>query len=205
MMNIQFVIYENQVYVLEVNPRSSRTVPIISKVTGLPMIEWATRVQLGETLDDLCSEQGLLAEPQYFSVKTPVFSSNKLKGVDHVLGPEMKSTGEVLGLGVTFQEALNKALPLKSLDGEKYIFCSISDREKLVSLPIIQKLKEKQVKIAATVGTALFFQENGISVDKVVKDYQDVNDLFRFQKISAVINIPNQGRNKVKFFNRGCG
>ncbi|TDF91050.1 carbamoyl-phosphate synthase (glutamine-hydrolyzing) large subunit [Paenibacillus piri] len=199
-MNIQFVIFENQVYVLEVNPRSSRTVPIISKVTGIPMVEWATKVQLGKTLDDLCSEQGLLAEPRYFSVKTPVFSSSKLKGVDHVLGPEMKSTGEVLGLGVTFQEALNKALPpLKSLDGEKYIFCAISDREKPASLPIIQKLKEKQVKIAATEGTALFFQENGVFVDKVVKDYQDVSDLIRFQKMSAVINIPNQGRNKVKF------
>ncbi|MDQ0200674.1 carbamoyl-phosphate synthase (glutamine-hydrolyzing) large subunit [Neobacillus ginsengisoli] len=199
MMNIQFVIYEDQVYVLEVNPRSSRTVPILSKVTGIPMIEWATRVQLGETLDDLCPKQGLLAEPQYFSVKTPVFSSRKLKGVDHVLGPEMKSTGEVLGLGVTFQEALNKALPLQSIDGEDYVFCSISDREKPVSLPIIQELAKKQIKIAATEGTALFFQENGIKVETVVKSDQDVMELFRNQKMSAVINIPNQGRNKVKF------
>ncbi|MCM2533881.1 carbamoyl-phosphate synthase (glutamine-hydrolyzing) large subunit [Neobacillus pocheonensis] len=199
MMNIQFVIYEEQVYVLEVNPRSSRTVPIMSKVTGIPMIEWATRVQLGEKIEDLCSEQGLLTEPNYFSVKAPVFSSSKLKGVDHVLGPEMKSTGEVLGLGVTFQEALNKAIPLKSLDGENYIFCSISDREKPGSLPIIEHLVEKQVKIAATEGTALFLQENGISIEKVVKDDQEVNDLFRNQKMSAVINIPNQGRNKLKF------
>jgi carbamoyl-phosphate synthase large subunit len=199
MMNIQFVIFENVVYVLEVNPRSSRTVPIMSKVTGIPMIEWATRVQLGDRISDLCSEQGLLAEPNYYSVKTPVFSSSKLKGVDHVLGPEMKSTGELLGLGVTFQAALNKALPLKSLDGEKYIFCSISDREKPLSLPIISQLVKKQVKIAATEGTALFLHENGIQVEKVVKDDQDVNNLFRNQKMSAVINIPNQGRNKIKF------
>ncbi|MGG1676361.1 carbamoyl-phosphate synthase (glutamine-hydrolyzing) large subunit [Neobacillus sp. NRS-1170] len=200
MMNIQFVIYENQVYVLEVNPRSSRTVPIISKVTGVPMIEWATSVQLGQSLSDLCLNQGLMPEPNYFSVKAPIFSSSKLKGVDHVLGPEMKSTGEALGMGLTYREALNKAIP--ALEGkmeDNYILCSISDREKQASLPIVEELLEKKFKLAATEGTALFFEINGIPVDKVVRDDQDINNLFRNQKMKAVINLPNQGRNKLKF------
>ncbi|CRK81771.1 carbamoyl-phosphate synthase (glutamine-hydrolyzing) large subunit [Neobacillus massiliamazoniensis] len=198
-MNIQFVIYENQVYVLEVNPRSSRTVPIMSKVTGIPMIEWATKVQLGVDLTDLSPKLGLLDEPHYFSVKTPVFSSSKLKGVDHVLGPEMKSTGEVLGMGVTFQEALDKALPSLSIDRDSFIFLSISDREKLKSLSVIQHLMQASCKLAATEGTALFLQNNGIHVEKVVKDSHDVNHLFRNEKVKAVINIPNQGRNKQRF------
>jgi len=200
MMNIQYVIYDDQVYVLEVNPRSSRTVPIISKVTGIPMIEWAVSVQLGELLADLSSTQGLLPDPDYYSVKTPVFSSSKLKGVDHVLGPEMKSTGEALGMGVTYQAALEKALPaLKGGTEAKYLFCSISDREKPASLSIMKELSKLGYKIVATEGTALFFQNNGIPVEKVVKDDEEVNELFRKQPIKAVINIPSQGRNKFKF------
>jgi carbamoyl-phosphate synthase large subunit len=201
-MNIQFVVFENQVYVLEVNPRSSRTVPIMSKVTGIPMIEWATNVQLGDSLSDLYPESGLLAEPAYYSVKGPVFSSNKLKGVDHVLGPEMKSTGEVLGIGITLQEALEKVLPFHeegSTEDDDYILCSISNREKTESLPLIHELVKRHYKIAATEGTALFLQKNGIGVEKVVKDVQHVNDLFRHQKMCAAINIPSQGRNKDKF------
>jgi carbamoyl-phosphate synthase large subunit len=198
-MNIQFVIHENKVYCLEVNPRASRTVPIISKVTGVPMIEWAISVQLGESLSNLTPVNGLCKEPSYYSVKAPVFSSSKLKGVDHVLGPEMKSTGEVLGMGVNYQEALEKAIP--SFGGntaENYIFCSISDREKPASLPIIQELVKK-VKLAATEGTAIFLQSCGIPVETVIKNEQDVNELFRNQSIKAVVNIPNQGRNKLKF------
>ncbi|MFX3674864.1 MAG: carbamoyl-phosphate synthase (glutamine-hydrolyzing) large subunit [Paenisporosarcina sp.] len=199
-MNIQFVIYEDQVNVLEVNPRSSRTVPIMSKVTGIPMIEWATRVQLGETLTDLCQTTGLMVEPHYYSVKAPVFSSSKLKGVDHVLGPEMKSTGEVLGIGLTYQEALEKSIPsIKGNKEENYIFCSISDREKKASLPIIKNLVLKQYKIVATEGTAIFFQNNGILVEKVIKEVEEVIELFRKLSMKAVINIPNQGRNKFKF------
>ena len=199
MMNIQFVVYDNQVYVLEVNPRSSRTVPIISKVTGIPMIEWAINVQLGDSLTILCEKEGLQPEPAYFSVKAPVFSSGKLKGVDHVLGPEMKSTGEVLGMGLTYLEALDKAMPGLGADQEAdHLLCSISDREKPFSLPIIRELA-KECKIAATEGTAVFFKSNGIAVEKVVSNEQDVKDLFRNQVIKAVINIPNQGRNKMKF------
>jgi carbamoyl-phosphate synthase large subunit len=199
MMNIQFVIYENQVYVLEVNPRSSRTVPIMSKVTGIPMIEWAVMAQLGKALDSLTKEKGLLAEPDYFSVKAPVFSSSKLKGVDHVLGPEMKSTGEVLGLGATFNEALEKAVPSKGAGGETYLLCSIADREKSASLSILKELVKTHGKIAATEGTAGYLEANGISVDRVIKNSADCDDLFRQHPINAVINIPNQGRNKQKF------
>ncbi len=199
-MNIQFVIYDETVYVLEVNPRSSRTVPIISKVTGVPMIEWATNVQLGDALTDLCPEDGLLTEPNYYAVKAPIFSSSKLKGVDHVLGPEMKSTGEVLGIGSTYKDALEKSIPTINDDSENdYIFCSISDREKPESLPIIQELVKKDYKLAATEGTAAFLQDNGIAVEQVVKDDRAVIDLFRNKPIKAVINIPNQGRNKIKF------
>ncbi|MEW9052561.1 MAG: carbamoyl-phosphate synthase (glutamine-hydrolyzing) large subunit [Neobacillus sp.] len=199
MMNIQFVIHEQTVYVLEVNPRSSRTVPIISKVTGVPMIEWAVMVQLGVPLTSLCPTEGLLQEPNYYSVKAPVFSASKLKGVDHVLGPEMKSTGEVLGMGVYFHEALEKVLPATVVDSEEIIFCSISDREKAASLPLLQQMIKKQYKIAATEGTAKFLQSNGIAIEKIIKDATEVNELFRQQGIKAVINIPNQGRNKIKF------
>ncbi|MEH7075236.1 carbamoyl-phosphate synthase (glutamine-hydrolyzing) large subunit [Neobacillus drentensis] len=199
-MNIQFVIYQDQVNVLEVNPRSSRTVPIMSKVTGIPMIEWATRVQLGESLNDLSSKKGLMEEPNYFSVKSPVFSSSKLKGVDHVLGPEMKSTGEALGMGITYQEALEKSIPtLGGQTDENYLFCSIADRDKKASLPIIQELVKKQYKIVATEGTAVYFQDHEIPVEKVVQNDDDVINLFRNQSMKAVINIPNQGRNKIKF------
>ncbi|WP_042356752.1 carbamoyl-phosphate synthase (glutamine-hydrolyzing) large subunit [Bacillus rubiinfantis] len=198
-MNIQYVVYENQVFVLEVNPRSSRTVPIISKVTGIPMIEWAIRVQLGESLASLCKTSGLQPEPDYVSVKAPVFSSGKLKGVDHVLGPEMKSTGEVLGLGLNYLEALRKSLPVKAGNMEETtLLCSIAQREKLASLPIIEALTARY-KIAATEGTAEFFQQHGIGVDVVVHDEEAVEQLFRKQKIEAVINIPSQGRNKLKF------
>ncbi|QCJ41539.1 carbamoyl-phosphate synthase (glutamine-hydrolyzing) large subunit [Bacillus sp. S3] len=200
MMNIQYVIYDDEVYVLEVNPRSSRTVPIISKVTGIPMIEWAVSVQLGEKLSDLSNVQELLPEPGYYSVKAPIFSSSKLKGVDHVLGPEMKSTGEALGLGVTFQAALEKAFPVIGGKTEaNTLFCSISVREKPESLSLVKELSDLNYKIAATEGTALFFKKNGISVERIVKDENDVNGLFRNERVKAVINIPNQGRQKQKF------
>ncbi|MFF2448538.1 carbamoyl-phosphate synthase (glutamine-hydrolyzing) large subunit [Neobacillus sp. NPDC058068] len=200
MMNIQYVIYNDEVFVLEVNPRSSRTVPIISKVTGIPMIEWAVSVQLGEKLSDISEVQGLLPEPDHFSVKAPVFSSSKLKGVDHVLGPEMKSTGEVLGMGATYQAALEKVIPaLKGSADVNYLFCSIADREKPASLSIVKELSKLGYKIVATEGTALFFQSNGLKVEQVVKNDEEVNELFREQPIKAVINIPNQGRNKLKF------
>lgn len=201
MMNIQFVIYENVVYVLEVNPRSSRTVPIISKVTGVQMIELAIRVQLGESLKEISTKQGLLDEPHYYSVKAPIFSSGKLKGVDPVLGPEMKSTGEVLGLGITINEALKKVLSLQSeaTKSEKYVLCSISDRAKKEGLATIKELVNSHYRIAATEGTAQYLSEKGLLVEEIIKDSVQLNSLFRQQKIRTVINIPSEGRNDSKF------
>ncbi|MFD2446666.1 carbamoyl-phosphate synthase (glutamine-hydrolyzing) large subunit [Bacillus sp. CGMCC 1.16607] len=203
MMNIQYVIHDDEVYVLEVNPRSSRTVPIMSKVTRISMIEWATNVQLGDHLKDIFREVGLVKEPSYYSVKAPIFSSSKLKGVDFSLGPEMKSTGEVLGIGLTLQEALAKTLwnegehPL--FQSERAVLCSISDREKEDSLPFISELSQNNVKIMATEGTARFLKENGILVEEVVNDHGQLNDLLKNNQIAAVVNIATQGRNQEKF------
>lgn len=202
-MNIQYVIHENKVYVLEVNPRSSRTVPIISKVTRIPMIELATNIQLGDDLKDIHPGTGLLKAPAYYSVKAPVFSSSKLKGVDYCLGPEMKSTGEVLGVGKTLQEALGKVLlqegghPL--MDKDRFILCSISDRSKEASLPYLQELYQHNVKIIATTGTAIFLQKYGIAVESIVDNQQQVNELLKNNQVSAVLNIATQGRNQEKF------
>jgi carbamoyl-phosphate synthase large subunit len=111
----------------------------------------------------------------------------------------MKSTGEVLGLGATFHEALEKAFPTSSGEKENYLFCSIADREKPASLPILQQFVNESYKLIATEGTAKFLQEKGYKIEKVIKDNEDVNVLFKNNTIQAVINIPNQGRNKIKF------
>lgn len=202
-MNIQYVIHENQVYVLEVNPRSSRTVPIMSKVTRIPMVEWATNVQLGDKLKDFCSQLGLLKEPEYFSVKAPIFSSSKLKGVDYSLGPEMKSTGEVLGIGVSLEDALGKALMVNGrnplLQNEGAVLCSVSDRSKKESLPYLQELAPNNVKLMATKGTAIYLEENGIFIDSIIEDELQLNDLLKTNQIAAVINIATQGRKSEKF------
>jgi len=167
--NIQFLIYEGTVYVLEVNPRASRTVPILSKVTGIPMIDLAIAVQLGKPL----AEKGLPAPPELVAVKAPVFSYTKLKDVDPVLGPEMKSTGEVLGLALTFGEALEKTLlsvhdpvfepPLE----EQFVFCSVTDREKAAALPVLKTLADRGYRIAATEHTARFLAKNGVAAETV--------------------------------------
>ncbi|MFD1739641.1 carbamoyl-phosphate synthase (glutamine-hydrolyzing) large subunit [Bacillus salitolerans] len=204
MMNVQFVISEGTVYVLEVNPRTSRTVPIMSKVTGIPMIEWATYAQLGVPLCELAKETGLLKEPTYYAVKVPIFSASKLKGVDHILGPEMKSTGEVLGLGITPKQALQKALPYESLDQEKSIFCSISDAMKHESLEVLKKLTQMSYNLIGTSGTVSFLKRYGIEATTVEKDERTLEKLWKNGEVGAVLNIPTQGRNnqKLGFFIR---
>lgn len=146
MMNIQFVLYQEEVYVLEVNPRSSRTVPAVSKVTGIPLVALAVNAQLGESLQDFMKEFTSYQEPEYYTVKAPVFSKNKLKGVDHILGPEMKSTGEAIGMDVTLEKAIRKAVfpSQHKLHDTKKWFVSISDHHKKESIPFIQKLPETQ-------------------------------------------------------------
>lgn len=206
MINIQFVVYEETVYVLEVNPRASRTVPIISKLTGIPMIDWSVRVQLGEKLSEITGDTGLLPEPDFYSVKVPVYSAGKLKGVDHVAGPEMKSTGEVLALGFTKEEALQKSLAgiskeLAGTGGLKRVFCTITDGAKLESLPLIEKFADNEFELVATEGTAEFLKVNGFNALAVSKQQEELEELFKTGELDLVINIPTQGRvqNKAGF------
>ncbi|MBM7619262.1 carbamoyl-phosphate synthase large subunit [Bacillus tianshenii] len=195
--NIQFVIKDNKVYVLEVNPRASRTVPIVSKVTGVPMVELAVNVMFGEKL----TEKGLKEEPEFFTVKAPVFSMTKLKGVDHVLGPEMKSTGEVIGLGKTVEEALSKAFfqgkenPFEPVEKANKIFCSLSDREKQAALPLIKKLVKMNFKIAATQGTYQYLISEGIDEVEEIST-ESMTEFIQSGTCAAGIIIPTKGRDK---------
>ncbi|MCP3740999.1 carbamoyl-phosphate synthase (glutamine-hydrolyzing) large subunit [Rossellomorea sp. BNER] len=205
MMNVQFVVSDEKVFVLEVNPRASRTVPIFSKVTNIPMIEWATLVQLGVSLDQLYSKQGLLKEPAFYSVKSPVFSAGKLREVDHVLGPEMKSTGEVLGLGMTVSEALKKALflggsnPFSQADlNQHYVLCSITDSQKRASLSYVKELVRRNFSVIATEGTANYYIQQGIHVEVILSTKEMLREYIRQGEVAAIINIPNQGRIKEK-------
>ncbi|MEQ6378368.1 carbamoyl-phosphate synthase (glutamine-hydrolyzing) large subunit [Bacillaceae bacterium S4-13-56] len=205
MMNIQFVVSADVVYVLEVNPRSSRTVPIMSKVTETEMVELAVRVQLGEELHSIGDgETGLLKEPSFYSVKVPVFSSAKLNGVDSILGPEMKSTGEVLGLGNTVEEAMQKAVYFDekqvglSIEKGSYLFCSISEPAKAESLSLIKMAVEKGFQIIGTTGTVEFLEENGVKALEVEKDENQLEDWWKSDKLAGVLNIPTQGRSQEK-------
>jgi carbamoyl-phosphate synthase large subunit len=196
--NIQFVISGDTIYCLEVNPRASRTVPIVSKVTNVPMIELAIKAQLGEKL----SQSGLKEDPGFWTVKAPVFSDAKLKDVDHVLGPEMKSTGEIIGLGMTLEEAMSKALflgkesPFSLMQEEKMIFCSIADREKTNALPLMKELMNKGFSIIATKGTAYFLRENKIKVSTILPKEIDIT--FKTEKFTAAIIIPTIGRDQLR-------
>ncbi|KPB06461.1 carbamoyl-phosphate synthase (glutamine-hydrolyzing) large subunit [Bacillus sp. CHD6a] len=198
MANIQFVLSGDIIYCLEVNPRASRTVPIVSKVTNVPMIELAIRVQLGEKL----SQIGLKENPDFWTVKAPVFSDSKLKDVDHVLGPEMKSTGEIVGLGMTLEEAMSKALflgkksPFSLMQEEKMIFCSIADREKTYALPLMLELVNKGFSIIATKGTADFLKENNIKVRTILQKEIDIT--LKTEKFTAAIIIPTIGRDQLR-------
>ncbi|WP_416150537.1 carbamoyl-phosphate synthase (glutamine-hydrolyzing) large subunit [Salipaludibacillus sp. HK11] len=202
-MNIQFVVHNDIVHVLEVNPRSSRTVPIISKVTGVPMIEWAVMVQNGMPLGDLTSHKGLMNDPTYYTVKAPIFSASKLKGVDHVLGPEMKSTGEIIGMGLTKNEALKKISSFAGYtknvsDQPLQLFVSVSDRMKQESVSIIKQFCESGAEITATTGTAEFLKTQGIQAKTMVKNKQDLTLYWKETPPNMVLNIPNQGREKEK-------
>jgi carbamoyl-phosphate synthase large subunit len=201
LMNIQYVIMrddsgESQVYVLEVNPRASRTVPFISKVTGVPMVKLAIQVMLGQTLRELGYEPGVWPEQDLVAVKAPVFSMSKLIGVDTHLGPEMKSTGEVMGVDKTFEAALAKALIAAdlSLAGRKAVLLSLADRTKSEAVPLIRQLHAAGYRIYATEGTAAMVQALGITVDKVPKrldqGYPNVVDVISEGLVDAVINTP---------------
>ncbi|CEE00283.1 Carbamoyl-phosphate synthase pyrimidine-specific large chain [Caldibacillus thermoamylovorans] len=191
--NIQFVIYENQIYCLEVNPRASRTVPILSKVTGIPIVEMGVRVQLGEKL----GKTGLATEVPFHTVKAPVFSFAKLKNVDPIMGPEMKSTGEVLGIGQTHEEALRKAIGRTSdkKEGPVTIFCSVADRNKEELMNILRQVWDDNMQIYATEGTAKFLNEFGIAAKQVKKEFSGLEDVFKKVSFTAAIILPTKAGN----------
>jgi carbamoyl-phosphate synthase large subunit len=184
------------VYVLEVNPRASRTVPFISKVTGVPMVQWAVQVMLGKTLRDLGVEPGLWPVTNLIAVKAPVFSMSKLIGVDTYLGPEMKSTGEVMGVDRTFEAALAKALIAAdmSLSGDRSVLLSIGDRHKSEAIPLVKSLHTAGFRILATEGTAAMIEAVGVPVETITKrldeGYPNVVDAIREGMVHAVINLP---------------
>lgn len=198
MINIQFIDYENEPYIIEVNPRSSRTVPYISKITKIPMIELATRVMLGEKLKDMEYGTGLYKESKITAVKVPVFSTQKLEGVEVSLGPEMKSTGEVLGVGKNYNEALYKGFisaGLRMPDKDRVIIATIRDRDKENFKSVGLKLNKMGYKIAATKNTANFLQNNGIDasmINKVKEEKPNITDLIRSGNVGFVVDIPTK-------------
>jgi carbamoyl-phosphate synthase large subunit len=201
LVNIQYVIWRGKVYVLEVNPRASRTVPIVSKVTGVPMVSLATRIMLGETLVAMGYSHGLLAPPQFVTVKAPVFSFEKLHQVDIWLGPEMKSTGEVLGIDSDFSSALYKTMLASGFsfpDGGA-ILASVADKDKAELIPLLVAARESGFIIHATASTARALMEAGVrdvhTVYKVGEGLPNVLDLIREGKIDLAVNTPTYGKN----------
>jgi len=206
LMNIQFVIMpgsatqESSVYVLEVNPRSSRTIPFISKVTGVPMVNVATKVMLGKSLKEQGYNTGLWKEQKLIAIKAPVFSMSKLLGVDTYLGPEMKSTGEVMGIDYTFGAALAKALLAAGLMllPQGAILLSIADRDKPEALPIIRKLSSIGYKLYATEGTTAMIEAAGLPVKIITKKlsegHPNVVDVINRGTVNGVLNTVTGGR-----------
>jgi carbamoyl-phosphate synthase large subunit len=193
LFNIQYVVHEENLYVLEVNPRASRTVPYLSKVIGLPLVKIATKVMLGETLKELGFKEGIYPAPSVVGIKVPIFSYLKLTELDIGLGPEMKSTGEIMGIDYNFSHALLKAFISANLfvSDNKNLLVTIADFDKEDSLPIIYEFYKRGYKIYATEGTANFLEKNGIKVTKVKKLHQgspNSLDLIMGGKIGLLIN-----------------
>jgi carbamoyl-phosphate synthase large subunit len=198
-INIQYVLHNGRVYVLEVNPRSSRTVPFLSKITGIPVINIATKIITGKTLKEMGYGSGLHPESNFVGVKAPVFSFAKLLQVDINLGPEMKSTGEVMGVDRDFKVALYKALVAAgSMFKQKgTVLATIADRDKGEAIPILKKLAGLGYELCATAGTAAAMKEAGLAV-QVVKKVREgsphIVDLIRANKINLVINTLTRGK-----------
>ena len=198
MINIQFIVCGEDVYVIEVNPRSSRTVPYISKVTGIPIVPLATKVILGHTIRELGYEPGLQREADYIAIKMPVFSFEKIRGADIALGPEMKSTGECLGIAKTFNEALYKAFLGAGINLPKYknMIITVKDEDKEDIVPIAQRFQDLGYKIYATRNTAKALNENGVNAirtNKIEQPSPNLMDLILGHKIDLVIDTPSQG------------
>ena len=200
LVNIQYLIYDNELYVIEVNPRSSRTIPYISKVTGIPMVDLATRAMLGEKLKDMGYGTGLYPSSPYVAVKVPVFSFEKLANVDNHLGPEMKSTGEVLGIANTREEAIFKGLlssgcNMKSRGG---VFVTVRDSDKSEIADIAKKYSDLGFKLYATNGTAQILRKNDLDVEVVSKIHENPESnsitLIESGNINYVISTSSKGR-----------
>lgn len=200
LVNIQYLIYHDELYVIEVNPRSSRTIPYISKVTGVPMVDLATRAILGEKLADMGYGTGLYPTANYVAVKVPVFSFAKLTNVDTQLGPEMKSTGEVLGLAGTLEEALFKGLVAAGYRMKKKggIFITVRDQDKNEIGDIAQKFEDLGYTLYATAGTARVLRERGldvITVNKIHQNHEHNNlTLIESGKIDYIISTSSKGK-----------
>ncbi|EQB4339695.1 carbamoyl-phosphate synthase large subunit [Clostridium botulinum] len=199
MINIQFIEFQGNLYVIEVNPRASRTVPYISKVSKVPIVDIATRVMLGEKLNDLGYGVGVYKEPELISVKVPVFSTQKLPRVEVCLGPEMKSTGEVLGVGKTLGETLYKGFIGANMSIKKEkgtVLATINDHDKEEFLPIAKKLHSLGYKFIATSKTAELLKEEGIEVKQVRKlkeESPNIIDTIKNDEVDLVVNTPTKG------------
>ena len=201
MINIQFIVCDGQVYVIEVNPRSSRTVPYISKVTGIPIVKLATKCIIGHKIKELGYTPGLQPKADYYAIKMPVFSFEKIRGAETSLGPEMKSTGECLGIAKTFNEALYKAFLGAGvvLPKHKKIIMSVKDADKQEIIPLAKRFEKLGYEIYATRSTADVLRKNGVDAIKVNKIHQEaptVMDLLLEHKIDIVVDTPTQGRDK---------
>ena len=198
MINIQFIVDGENVYIIEVNPRSSRTVPYISKVTGIPIVPLATQIICGHTIRELGYTPGLQKEADYYAVKMPVFSFEKIRGADISLGPEMKSTGECLGIAKTFNEALYMAFQGAGIKLPKYknMVMTVRDSDKEEMLDIAARFKAQGYRIFCTAGTAKYFNEHGVKVipvRKIEQESPNLLDLILGHEIDLVIDIPAQG------------
>ena len=201
MINIQFIVIDDDVYIIEVNPRSSRTVPYISKVTGIPIVQLATKVILGHTIKELGYEPGVQKEANYYAIKMPVFSFEKIRGADISLGPEMKSTGECLGIAKSFDEALYKAFLGSGvvLPKHKKVIITVNDADKGEAILIGKRFENLGYEVYATRSTAKVLRERGVNAIKVNKLNQEsptVIDLLLEHKIDVVIDTRTQGRDK---------
>jgi carbamoyl-phosphate synthase large subunit len=200
LINIQYVIMPESVYVIEANPRASRTVPFISKVTGVPMVKVAIKVMLGSSLKEQGYSTGLWKKQNLVGIKAPVFSMSKLVGVDTFLGPEMKSTGEVMGIDYNFEAALTKALLAAGLmlSPQGAILFSIADRDKPEALPIIRQLYKAGYKLYATEGTAAMIEADGLPVKMISKKlnegHPNVVDIVNDGTVNGVVNTVTGGR-----------
>ncbi|WP_163468915.1 carbamoyl-phosphate synthase large subunit [Fusobacterium sp. IOR10] len=198
MMNIQFIAYENELYVIEVNPRSSRTVPYISKISGMPVIEIATKIILGQTLEEIGYKPGIYKKPNLVAVKVPVFSTEKLGDVEISLGPEMRSTGEVLGVGHTIDEAIYKGLiagkRANKVSGKR-ILLTIRDKDKDEFLPIAKKLIELKCELLATTGTAKYLNSHNIKtsqINRIGESTPNILTAIQHGNIDLIINTPTK-------------